>query len=325
MNAIHDPARLEALHESGLLHAPAGEALDRLTRLAVTFLGAALAQIHLVAEVTEAVASSAGAEGELEGAGLWLAAEVSRRAVEVRRPSIVRDRVEEPSWDGRREIEAWMVLPLVTADGHLVGAFCVADLRPRDWTAEEMRVLQDLTAAAATEVDLRRDLGKRRRVAETVERLSILDEVTGSYNRQGFFLFAEQHWRLARRHRGELLLLLLTVGAAVRLQRAGREEEAKSALAEAAGMLRRTVRDTDIVARVGEAELAVLGLEAGAEGARAIRARLDREVEERAARLGPGAPALDLRLAPPHIIRPPSPPRPPETADAAGEMAAAPT
>src|SRR5919199_518520 len=54
-----------------------------------------------------------------------------------------------------RGVVAYAGIPLVTAEGLAVGAFCVIDHQPRAWTQDELALLQDLAAAAMTEIELR--------------------------------------------------------------------------------------------------------------------------------------------------------------------------
>ena len=50
---------------------------------------------------------------------------------------------------------AYLGIPLVSADGHALGSFCVMDSQPRRWTEEEVETLQELTASVLTEIELR--------------------------------------------------------------------------------------------------------------------------------------------------------------------------
>jgi PAS domain S-box-containing protein len=59
-------------------------------------------------------------------------------------------------------------VPLYTADGQLIGSFCVVDHRRRDWTAVEIGLLHDLSASVVTEIQLRSELVLRRELLEAL-------------------------------------------------------------------------------------------------------------------------------------------------------------
>jgi formate hydrogenlyase transcriptional activator len=51
---------------------------------------------------------------------------------------------------------AYAGVPLMTAEGHALGTFCVVDLEPHGWTDDEVGVLRVLASCAMKEIDLRR-------------------------------------------------------------------------------------------------------------------------------------------------------------------------
>jgi PAS domain S-box-containing protein len=53
-------------------------------------------------------------------------------------------------------------VPLSTRDGHVVGSFCVIDKMPRLWSERDIALLQDLAASAVAEIELRREITRRR-------------------------------------------------------------------------------------------------------------------------------------------------------------------
>jgi two-component system sensor histidine kinase SenX3 len=55
----------------------------------------------------------------------------------------------------RLQITAYAGIPLTTGEGQVLGSFCVADHQPRQWTPEEIQLLQDLSASAITEIECR--------------------------------------------------------------------------------------------------------------------------------------------------------------------------
>jgi GAF domain-containing protein len=52
-------------------------------------------------------------------------------------------------------VAAYAGVPLITLGGHVVGAFCMIDSRPRTWTKEDLDMLNDLANLITVEVSLR--------------------------------------------------------------------------------------------------------------------------------------------------------------------------
>jgi GAF domain-containing protein len=52
-------------------------------------------------------------------------------------------------------VVAYVGAPLITRDGHALGALCAVDVRPRDWTADEVATLVDLAGSVLSEIELR--------------------------------------------------------------------------------------------------------------------------------------------------------------------------
>ena len=57
---------------------------------------------------------------------------------------------------------AYAGVPLVTREGHTIGALCVIDKTPRLWSERDIALLQDLAASVATEIELRTEIAERR-------------------------------------------------------------------------------------------------------------------------------------------------------------------
>lgn len=50
---------------------------------------------------------------------------------------------------------AYLGVPLTTADGYTLGSFCAIDHQPREWTAEEVGILQGIASLVMIEIELR--------------------------------------------------------------------------------------------------------------------------------------------------------------------------
>lgn len=111
---------------------------------------------------------------------------------------------------------------------------------------------------------------------EETERIALTDVATGMLNRRGFFLRAEQSFKLARRRRVPSSLIFTDIEGSGGKVWAG-EEEGERFVQEVARILRRSLRDSDVVARLGGGEFAVFTVDSA--HPEVILARLQRHIE----------------------------------------------
>jgi diguanylate cyclase (GGDEF)-like protein len=123
-----------------------------------------------------------------------------------------------------------------------------------------------------------RDTSERKRAEALVRLLSLTDELTGLYNRRGFLTLAEQQLKLAARTRRRMYLLFVDLDGMKAINDTLGHQEGDQAIREAAALLKNTYRESDIIARIGGDEFAVLVPEARKEDGRALTARLERNL-----------------------------------------------
>ncbi len=125
--------------------------------------------------------------------------------------------------------------------------------------------------------------------AEEVRALSLIDELTGLYNRRGFFTLAEQQIRLGQRARMRHHLFFADLdGMKVINDRHG-HAQGDEALRDTARLLRKVFRESDIVARLGGDEFAALAASPTKTGPERVLQRLRKQLDAH------NAPALPLR------------------------------
>jgi signal transduction histidine kinase/CheY-like chemotaxis protein len=168
-------ARLIALKQAALLDTPPEEAFDRLTRLAARVLGVPISLVSLVDKDRQFFKSAVGLPEPLAMARQTpLTHSFCQHAVLSGEPVIVHDAREHPVLKDNPAVPLGVVayagIPLVTPDGLVLGSFCAIDTKPREWTPEQIEVLRDLTAAAMTEIELRRVAYELRRSNESKDR-----------------------------------------------------------------------------------------------------------------------------------------------------------
>ena len=106
-----------------------------------------------------------------------------------------------------------------------------------------------------------RDITAGKKMVEELHALSLVDELTGLYNRRGFLTLAEQQMTLSNRLKKQMLLLFVDVDDLKFINDTLGHHEGDKALMETAKILRATFRESDIIARIGGDEFAVLAID----------------------------------------------------------------
>ena len=119
---------------------------------------------------------------------------------------------------------------------------------------------------------------ERHRLQKNLQNLSLLDDLTGLYNRRGFLALAEQHLRMIQR-KGAALLIYLDLDDLKLINDSCGHLEGNRALTVTANVLRACFRQSDILARLGGDEFCVLMTDAGQDSAQQVRKRLHQRAD----------------------------------------------
>ena len=123
-----------------------------------------------------------------------------------------------------------------------------------------------------------RDISTCKREELRLRRASLTDDLTRLYNRRGFLTLAEQQLRIARRQGKHAVLLYVDMDEFKALNDKFGHIEGDRALAAVGRLLRRAVRDCDVVARMGGDEFTIMALDADRAAARLIQRRIEERV-----------------------------------------------
>jgi two-component system, cell cycle response regulator len=96
---------------------------------------------------------------------------------------------------------------------------------------------------------------------ERVRDISLHDELTGLYNRRGFFTLAEHLLKTAKRQQTGLFMLYCDLDGLKGINDALGHQKGDWVLIDTANILKETFRDSDIVARIGGDEFVVMPIE----------------------------------------------------------------
>jgi two-component system cell cycle response regulator len=120
---------------------------------------------------------------------------------------------------------------------------------------------------------------ERHQIQLALRDLAMIDELTGLYNRRGFLLIGEQHVKLADRTKRELVLLFVDLDHLKQINDTLGHQGGDQALIETAKILTETFRRSDIIARIGGDEFAVLAIEAYKNNVESLATRLQENLD----------------------------------------------
>jgi diguanylate cyclase (GGDEF)-like protein/PAS domain S-box-containing protein len=118
------------------------------------------------------------------------------------------------------------------------------------------------------------DITERKRAEAALQSLSLVDELTGLYNRRGFLAVTEQHLASIRRNDRVPVILYADLDGLKEINDSLGHHEGDRALATAAEIFKEAFRNTDIVARLGGDEFVVLAALDPEEEAESLTRRL---------------------------------------------------
>ncbi len=169
---LDSPERVEILDEYEILDTPPERRFDHFTLLAQRLLGAPVALLSIVEAHRQFFKSGFGL-GEPFGSQREAPTSISlcRYVVEYSRPLIVGDARRTPEFCDHvavreHSVRAYLGMPLRTYDGCILGAFCVNDSEPREWTEADIEVMETLTAGVMAELENRRHMARLRQTLE---------------------------------------------------------------------------------------------------------------------------------------------------------------
>lgn len=168
-----EAARLEALRRLDLLDTPPSEAFDRITRMAAALFRLPIAAISLTDSDRQWFKSRVGVDHDTIPRAGAPCAEVAETATMLVVPDLLHHARYRGSLLAAGGIRFYAGAPLVTQDGHCLGALCVLGHEARAISDAERAALSDLAAMAMAQIELRHALGR-------------VDPASGLPNRQQF-------------------------------------------------------------------------------------------------------------------------------------------
>ncbi len=149
--------RLAAVQRLGLLDTGAEERFDRHARIAAAALNAPIALVTLIDRDRQWFKSHQGFEFSETPRDMGFCS----HAILGSEPLVVPDALEDdrfaenPAVVGDPHVRFYAGIPLHSADGARVGAFCIIDRKPRTLSALQLRMLKDIARLVEEELDQR--------------------------------------------------------------------------------------------------------------------------------------------------------------------------
>ena len=155
---LADPARLAALARTGLMDAPAQAAFDRATRVAKRLFDAPVATLSFLSDERQVYASALGLEEMGEAVcELPPAHTLCQYVVTTENALLAPNTREHPILQFNHAVvtlgvQSYCGIPIREPGGASIGALCVMDAVPRNWTEDDAAALADVAALVEAEI-----------------------------------------------------------------------------------------------------------------------------------------------------------------------------
>lgn len=139
----------------------------------------------------------------------------------------------------------------------------------------EVLVMETEWKGAPALVVSMRDQTESVRLREELREKSMTDELTGLYNRRGFLMLCEHQLKVSERNKEPVCVLFIDVDKMKDINDQHGHLKGDLALLEVASAIKRSFRESDILARIGGDEFAVLAIDAPIESLSLFKNRLN--------------------------------------------------
>ena len=237
---------MASLRSLGLLDTPPEERFDRITRLAQRLFGVQTALVSLVDEDRQWFKSRQGLEAVETPRAISFCghAILGEDTMHVADASADARFADNPLVTGAPHIRFYAGHPITAPDGSKIGTLCVIDERPRQMLDGDLIALRELAEMVEHEV--------------ATFHLSIADELTGLSNRRGFFVLGEKVLELCVRQSMPASLVFADIDNLKPVNDTLGHHEGDRVIRETGRAVATAFRSSDVIARIGGDEFAVL-------------------------------------------------------------------
>lgn len=163
-------------------------------------------------------------------------------------------------------LRCYIGAPLTTAEGYNLGTICAFDSKPRRFTAQEIEIIGTFATLVMNHLELRSQAN--------------LDYLTGVYNRRSFASGLERELARLHRNNGHAVVAFLDLDHFKKVNDTFGHPVGDKVLQEFAKIVLEQCRRSDLVARLGGEEFAVLLTDTDIAAARSWAERMRKRVSE---------------------------------------------
>jgi diguanylate cyclase (GGDEF)-like protein len=258
-----DELRVKSLQRMQLLSTPAELDFDRITRTAAEYFDVPIALVSLVDKDRQWFKSRHGLDipetaREISFCGHTVNGNSAFVIPDARRDERFAD---NPLVTGQPHMSFYAGFPVKNSEGFRIGTLCIMDRKPRQFSADDSRRLEDFARWLEIVIE-NRQLGETQSqlMAELnqARRESMICPMTQAWNRRGFSGLMAREISRSKRDGRPLALAIIDIDHFKRINDSYGHPAGDSALVTFARILREQIRAYDVFARLGGEEFAVI-------------------------------------------------------------------
>lgn len=266
---LNDEAgRIRAFHDLDAQTYSSESSFDQITRLLQLSLGMEMVTISLITEDKQILKARQGLDLK-ETARETAFCNIAIRMYE---PLVIEDTHQEaavcnnPFVTDPPFLRSYIGAPLTTSDGYNLGTICAFGTEPREFTKRDSEVISQCAELVMNQLELRR--------------LANRDFLTGAFNRRNFVSALDRELARLRRTTGNAAVAFLDIDHFKHVNDTYGHPCGDRVLREFADIVDDQCRGTDLFARLGGEEFAVLLIDTDIASARAWADRVCRAVAD---------------------------------------------
>lgn len=246
LKPLDEQTRLATLRSLDILDSLPEERFDRITRLAKRIFNVPIALISLIDDDRQWFLSSMGIDIKETSRDISFCGHAILKDQFFTVPDATLDSRfnDNPLVMGSPNIRFYAAYPISAPNGSKLGTICLLDQLPRDFSEEDIQLLNDLVQMVEQEISAIYSAN--------------LDDLTRISNKRGFIGTGIVLFEFCKKNHIPVSLLYIDLDNFKPINDQYGHAEGDEALKAFSNILRESFRDTDVIARIGGDEFAVL-------------------------------------------------------------------